>query len=113
MREDQLLQQAISAARAGRELTARDLFLDIVKADPRNETAWMWLTGLLDNREDCILACERVLEINPANDHARRYLSKLLGEKQKELDSERLRLAEQLLGPLPLAGRKVLKQVGD
>ena len=56
----------------------------------------MWLTGLLDDLEDCILACERVIEINPANDHARRYLSKLLEEKHKERDAEKLRLAEQL-----------------
>ena len=96
MREDQLLQQAISAARAGRELTARDIFLEVVEVNPRNEVAWMWLTGLLDELDDCIYACEKVLEINPYNDNTRNYLSKLLAKKQKELDAEKLRNEERL-----------------
>lgn len=95
MREDEQLQQAISAARAGRELTARDLFLDIVKEHPRNETAWMWLTGLLDDLDGCISACERVLEINPNNMHARSYLQQLLKKKDKLSADEELHAEEQ------------------
>jgi len=76
-REDTLLQQALQAARAKHELTARDLFLDVVKINRHNEIAWMWLTGLLDNLDDCIHACEQVLEINPDNEHARQYLAQL------------------------------------
>jgi tetratricopeptide (TPR) repeat protein len=83
MREDQLLQQAISAARAGRELTARDIFLEIVEINPRSEVAWMWLTGLLDDLDDCIYACKMVLEINPGNVHAREYLGQLRVREQK------------------------------
>ncbi len=89
MREDQLLQQAISAARAGRELTARDIFLEIIEANPRNEVAWMWLTGLLDELDDCIYACEQVLKLNPLNDPIRDYLSQLLEKKQTRIDSEK------------------------
>jgi Tfp pilus assembly protein PilF len=59
MQQDNRLQQAISAARAGRELTARDMFLDIVRDQPQNELAWMWLAGLLDDLDECIHACER------------------------------------------------------
>ncbi len=84
MQENDPLQRAIATARAGHELTARDMFLDIVKAQPQNELAWMWLTGLLDNLEDCIYACERTLEINPNNAPARQYLSQLLVRKKKE-----------------------------
>jgi tetratricopeptide (TPR) repeat protein len=97
MQEDNPLQRAITAARAGRELTARDMFLDIVKDDPRNEVAWMWLTGLLDDPDDCIEACERILEINPKNTPARQYLNQLLERRNKELDSKKALADEQAL----------------
>lgn len=96
MREDTLLQQAMSAVRAGHELTARDIFLEIVEINPRNETAWTWLTGLLDDPEDCIYACQQVLEINPNNIHIGPYLDQLLFEKNKRLEVERLRIEGQV-----------------
>ena len=95
MQENNPLQKAISAARAGHELTARDMFLDIVKAEPQNEVAWMWLTGLLDDLDDCIQACERTLEINPNNTSARQYLGQLLERKRKESDTEKAHAEEQ------------------
>lgn len=67
MREDNPLQRAVTAARAGRELSMRNMFLDIVKKEPQDEVTWMWLTGLLDDTDDCIHACEMILEINPNN----------------------------------------------
>jgi tetratricopeptide (TPR) repeat protein len=108
MREDPLLKQAIEAARAGRELTARDIFLEIVERDPRNEVAWMWLTGLLDSLDDCIYACEMVLDINPGNLKARQYLDQLLAKKQEQLDAENKLSAEKTLqaGELLRAGKR-------
>jgi tetratricopeptide (TPR) repeat protein len=77
----EILRQALHAARNGRELTARDLFLDVVRLDPDNEIAWMWLSGLLDPLEDRIAACERVLSINPGNYKMRVYYENLLRER--------------------------------
>jgi tetratricopeptide (TPR) repeat protein len=94
MREDTLLQQAMSAMRAGHELTARDIFLEVVEINPRNETAWMWLTGLLDDLDDCIYACQKVLEINPANINVNQYLSQLLTDKKKQQEVQKLRIEE-------------------
>lgn len=71
------LQSAIQAARAGRKIEARDLLIQIVDADPHNEMAWMWLSGLVDSLEDRIIACENVLAINPANHKVRAYLEEL------------------------------------
>lgn len=84
MNSAEILRQALQAARSGRELTARDLFQDVVRMDPNNEVAWMWLTGLLDPLEDRIAACERVLSINPRNQKIRAYLDKLLEEYKAE-----------------------------
>jgi len=96
MREDTLLEQAMSAVRAGHELTARDIFLEVIEINPRNETAWMWLTGLLDDLDDCIYACQQVLEINPTNVHVNQYLSQLLVDKRKQQDAQRLRVEEHV-----------------
>jgi len=96
MREDTLLQQAMSAVRAGHELTARDIFLEVIEINPRNETAWMWLTGLLDDPEDCIYACQQVLEINPSHVSVNQYLSQLLVERNKRQEKQRLYVEEQV-----------------
>jgi tetratricopeptide (TPR) repeat protein len=77
-------------------LTARDIFLEVVEINPRNETAWMWLTGLLDDLDDCIYACRQVLEINPANASVNQYLSQLLVDKKKQQEAQRLRVEEQV-----------------
>jgi len=78
----ELLRKAIDAAHSGRELTARDLFQDAVRLDPNNEIAWVWLSGLLDPLEDRIVACERVLSINPGNQRIRAHLRRLLDEQE-------------------------------
>ena len=102
-REEALLQQALTAAREKRELTARELFLDVVEINPRNETAWLWLTGLLDDLDDCIYACEMVLDINPGNTRILPYLSKLRERKQKQLDEQRQAVEKQIERALELA----------
>jgi len=96
MQEDVLVQQAMSAIRAGHELTARDIFLEVVKISPQNETAWMWLTGLLDNLDDRIYACKQVLEINPGNVRVGEYLDQLLADRKKQQDELRLRVDEHV-----------------
>ena len=62
-------------------MTARNLFQDVVRIDPNNELAWIWLTGLLDPLEDRITACERVLSINPGNRQIRAYKDRLSEEQ--------------------------------
>jgi tetratricopeptide (TPR) repeat protein len=77
-----ILQRAIQTARAGKRVEARELLLELVEVEPRNEMAWMWLAGLVDTLEDRIIACENVLVINPANEKVRLYLTQL--QKQHE-----------------------------
>ena len=78
----EMVRQAIQLARAGQRVQARDLLLEVVESDPQNETAWMWLSGLVDSLEDRIIACENVLTINPANEKVRSYLSDLQRQHQ-------------------------------
>ena len=82
------LQKAIQAARAGRKVEARDLLIQIVEINPQNETAWVWLTGLVDSLEDRIIACENVLTINPANQKVRVFLEELQSQQQSLLEDK-------------------------
>ena len=96
MNSIELLRQALQAARSGRELTARDLFLDVVRIEPDNEVAWMWLSGLLDPLEDRIAACERVLSINPKNHKMWAYRNELLKEREVSFRIRTTELDEQV-----------------
>ena len=87
MSRDERLQIAISNAKAGHELSARDLFIEIVKDDPKNKLAWLWLIGHLDDRGDLIIACEQVLQIDPGEKRVRFRLEEL--RREEALEKER------------------------
>jgi tetratricopeptide (TPR) repeat protein len=89
MNTSDLIQQAITAARSGQDQRARILFLEIISLDPRNEVAWMWLSGLYESIDEQISACEKVLVINSGNTRMRAYLNEL---KQKRGDFESQRV---------------------
>ncbi|HLO34145.1 MAG TPA: hypothetical protein VK249_33680 [Anaerolineales bacterium] len=97
MSSAELLQRAIQAARAGRKAEARDLLLELVEVEPRNEMAWMWLSGLVDSLEDRIIACENVLTINPANGKVRAYLTELQRQHETALARKNIDEAAVLL----------------
>jgi tetratricopeptide (TPR) repeat protein len=97
MSSTQALQTAIQAARTGKREEARDLLIQVVEADPQNEMAWMWLVGLVDSLEDRIVACENVLTINPGNENARAYLTKLQRQQRAVLAEEKIDQAVHLL----------------
>ena len=89
MTSTELLKQGVDAARAGRKAEARTLLIQAVEIDPQNEMAWIWLSGLMEDLEDRIIACENALTINPANVKVRTYLDGLLREKNDALTMER------------------------
>ncbi len=75
----ELVEQGILAFRAGRREEAEKLFRRAVSLDEMYEPGWLWLSGVVDDREK--QAClEKVLEINPRNRHAQIGL-KLLRDK--------------------------------
>jgi hypothetical protein len=75
--QDDLLQQGMAAARAGRTGEARQFFVQVLQQDPRNETAWLWLSGVVETREDRIRCLQQVLTINPENQLAAKGLQAL------------------------------------
>ena len=74
---DQLLAQGIAAAKAGDRGTARDLLTRAVRRRPDSETAWLWLSSVLDTPQGRAHCLQRVLALNPDNAAARRGLAAL------------------------------------
>jgi hypothetical protein len=44
--------------------------LTVLAADDQNEAAWLWLSGVLDEPADQLMALERVLALNPSHPQA-------------------------------------------
>jgi hypothetical protein len=72
---DNLLEQGISAALTGRREEARTLLSQVVEADERNEQAWLWLSGLVEDPDEIRTCLENVLHLNPDNVKAQHGLA--------------------------------------
>jgi hypothetical protein len=88
------LQKAVELLRDGDILAARRLLSDIVKVDPNNEQAWLWLSSAVTDEERRRECLERVLRINPKNQAAHLALvalsqpSELPPDKKPQLNPE-------------------------
>lgn len=63
------LQAGMTAVRLGNKAQARTHLLRVLASDPRNETAWLWLSGVMPTTEQALRCIEHLLTINPR--HAR------------------------------------------
>lgn len=70
------LQQAITLIKSGKKQDGQQLLLQIIKSEPNNEQAWLWMSVVVseDKRRYCL---EKALSINPNNQQARQALAKL------------------------------------
>ena len=71
---DAWLRGGIEATRAGEKGKARHLLEQVVEADQGNETAWLWLSAVVDTKEERIRCLETALKLNPANQDAKMAL---------------------------------------
>lgn len=76
-RAKQLLQQGIASAKAGQKAEAFQTLQQAVKIDPRNETAWLWLSSVARNDQERIFCLKQLLAINPQNEMAVKGLKAL------------------------------------
>jgi hypothetical protein len=65
MMQNASLQFAIQLARSGHKDEALRILLEIVKEEPRNETAWIWLADTLANPMHRLAALQQGLKENP------------------------------------------------
>jgi tetratricopeptide (TPR) repeat protein len=96
---EQLLQEGIAAARAGRNDQARQLLLQVIAEDEEQESAWLWLSDLVDDPEQKQICLENVLALNPGNTAAQDGLRRL-----RERDPVSIPEAEEAQRPVHGAG---------
>jgi hypothetical protein len=80
------LNDAIAAIRAGDKALGRQLLLEIVKYEPSNETAWLWLSACVVDIEQKKYYLSQALEINPSNQNARKALAQLQQPPQPSVE---------------------------
>jgi tetratricopeptide (TPR) repeat protein len=74
---ERLLSAGISALKSGDNARARDLLGQAIRRNPRDERAWLWLSGAVDTDAERRQCLERVLTLNPHNAAARNGLAML------------------------------------
>jgi tetratricopeptide (TPR) repeat protein len=75
------LREGIAAAKAGQRERARELLMRVVEEDEENLAAWLWLSGVVDSLDDKEVCLENALELDPANEAARKGLAMVRQKK--------------------------------
>jgi hypothetical protein len=74
---DAMVRAGVEAYRAGKKAEARTLLERALELDGYNETAWLWLSAVVETPEEQQTCLENVLTINPNNDRAKQGLKSL------------------------------------
>ncbi|WP_420644193.1 tetratricopeptide repeat protein [Candidatus Leptofilum sp.] len=77
MTQNELFRTAVKKAKSGKRQQAQKMLLTLVEADPQHELAWLWLSELVKEPEDKIIALENALTINPHRPQTNARLAKL------------------------------------
>lgn len=79
-----VLRNGIAAAKAGNRAAARSLLLEAARMDPYNELPWLWLAWAAESPKEALFYVDKVLEINPSNQQANDWMSKLQKHRTQE-----------------------------
>lgn len=74
---DAMVRAGVDAYKAGKKAEARTMLERAIELDGYNETAWLWLSAVVESKEEQQTCLENVLIINPENDRARQGLKSL------------------------------------
>lgn len=91
---DAWLRGGIEAVRSGENDKARRLLEQVIEADQGNETAWLWLSAVVDTKAEKVRCLETALKLNPANQDAKMALewlrSGVVSEPSPQVEIERV-----------------------
>lgn len=71
------LEEAVACIKAGNTEKGKQLLADVLKQNPRDENAWLWMTRCVTSTEQKRDCFNRVLKINPQNQYAIEGLRRL------------------------------------
>jgi tetratricopeptide (TPR) repeat protein len=77
MKQSELFRTAVKLAKSGDRSQAQAMLLELVEANPNHELAWLWLSELVEEPEDKIIALENALTINPKRTQTKKRLHRL------------------------------------
>jgi len=72
--------QAIAALEAGRAVESQQLLAQVLRQEPNNEAAWLWMAETVAAPERKRYCIQRASAVNPASEDARRLLAELDGQ---------------------------------
>jgi hypothetical protein len=87
---EDIIQQAISYAKAGNMADAKKLLAEVVKKEPSNARAWYLLSQVTENQDQSIYCLKRVLQIAPDNIKAQKALARLLANDLQMFEESEL-----------------------
>lgn len=87
---NEVLKKAISLIKSGDKSQGGKILANLVKNDPENELAWLWLSACFTDIEQKRYCLNKVLEINPDNLQARNQLDKLTISLNRNIKSSYL-----------------------
>jgi len=96
------IKKAITEIKAGNKKAGQALLMNVLRSDPGNERAWLWLSVTFDDLEKRKKALKKALQINPYNETAKRQLDKIAqppkprSRKTQEFKSEPLQKKSNL-----------------
>src|SRR4030042_462036 len=116
-----LMELGIAAARANNRAEARMFLEAATLQDPTNEQAFLWLSFVLDEPKLAMRCLERVLELDPDNQQARRGLEWLRSKKsgtgtllpQRLSDAEMSAALQALRHPDDQVVVKAIRRLGE
>ena len=99
------LNRAISAIKAGDRLTARRLLIEMLRQNPDDETAWLWMTEVIDSVEGRMWCLQNVLEANPDNETAQAAMATLQQEQARRAAQAERQSRQEAEEQVPAEGR--------
>jgi len=78
------LQKAIALIKSGDKRKGIDLLTEILRAQPDNESAWLWMSSIVPSDKQRLYCLQKVLTINPDNQAARKGLASIQRDQETE-----------------------------
>ena len=79
MAENSLLTEVQDAMLKGDRATAKEILIKLVRGDQKNPIFWLYLSGVMETKEEKVSCLQNVLRLDPDNVEAKKGL-RLLGE---------------------------------